>query len=163
MTNQDHVTNFCGSANALASQTKLMSDQELAYIYAMTRTVTLLMENTRKELISRCKAHGNAGGLILKPGSNSREIKNLKAAYVALRDIIPKEDFLKACSVSVTKLESIFADLQIKRGICRDYQEAKIAFNTALGDALIIHSDRVALTPAPHYPTQEDPQDFTNR
>ena len=40
MTNQDHVINFCGAARALASQTKIMTDQELANV---TRSLRMSM------------------------------------------------------------------------------------------------------------------------
>ena len=69
MTNRDHIINFCGAARALVTQTKVMTDQELADIYAMTAVFTRLLDDTRKELVARCKAHGNAGGYILRPVS----------------------------------------------------------------------------------------------
>ncbi len=161
MTNQDHVVNFCGAARALASQTKIMTDQELANIYEMTRMVTRLLEDTRKELVARCKAHGNAGGMILCPVNGGREITDMRSAYAALRDIIPKNEFLKACSISVTKLESAFITAQKLKGTYRNDNTSRQEFDQMLGPALGIRPERITLCKAPAQPSQPSPPPFS--
>jgi hypothetical protein len=160
MTNRDHIINFCGAARALVTQTKVMTDQELADIYAMTAVFTRLLDDTRKELVARCKAHGNAGGYILRPVSGNREIRDIRAAYVALRTVIPKDEFLKACSVSITKLESTFINIQMHAGVFRDYTVAKRAFNASLGPILELQPEHLKLcklqTPPHAAPVDED-------
>lgn len=154
MTNQDHVVNFCGAARALAPQTKIMTDQELANVYEMTRMVMRLLEDVRKELVARCKTHGNAGGLILCPVNGGREITDMRAAYAALRDIIPKNEFLKACSISVTKLESAFIIAQKLKGTYRDDNTSRQEFAQTLGPALSLRPERITLCKAPAQPSQ---------
>ena len=154
MTNQDHVVNFCGAARALAPQTKIMTDQELANVYEMTRMVMRLLEDVRKELVARCKTHGNAGGLILCPVNGGREITDMRAAYAALRDIIPKNEFLKACSISVTKLESAFIIAQKLKGTYRDDITSRQEFDQTLGPALSLRPERITLCKAPAQPSQ---------
>lgn len=157
MTNQDHVINFCGAARALASQTKVMTDQELANIYEMSRMISKLLDDTRKELTARCKAHGNAGGMILRPVNGAREITDMRAAYVALRDFLSKEEFLKACSISITKLESSFIAVQRSRGTYRDDNTSRQEFDKTLGTALSIRPERYVLCKAPAQPSQPPP------
>ena len=154
MTNQAHVVNFCGAARALAPQTKIMTDQELANVYEMTRMVTRLLEDVRKELVARCKAHGNAGGMILCPVNGGREITDMRAAYAALRDIVPKGEFLKACSISVTKLESAFITAQKLKGTYRDDITSRQEFGQMLGPALGTRPERITLCKAPAQPSQ---------
>ena len=157
MTNRDHVVNFCGAARALASQTKVMTDQELADIYEMSRMISKLLDDARKELVARCKAHGNAGGMILRPLNGAREIIDLRGAYIALRDIMPKDEFLKACSVSVTKLESSFIAIQRNNGTYRNDDTSRQEFDKALGPALGIHPERYVLCKAPTHPAPQPP------
>ena len=90
MTNQDHVINFCGAARALASQTKVMTDQELANIYEMSRMISKLLDDTRKELTARCKAHGNAGQakkLDAEIAKLDKQIQEMKAYNKRLANI----------------------------------------------------------------------------
>ena len=154
MTNQDHVINFCGAARALASQTKIMTDQELANVYEMTRMVTRLLEDTRKELVARCRAHGNAGGMILCPANGGREITDMRAAYIALRDFLTKDEFLKTCTISVTKLESAFIAAQQRRGTYRNDNVSRQEFDRTLGAALGSRPERYVLCKAPIQPPQ---------
>ena len=158
MTNQDHVINFCGAARALASQTKIMTDQELANVYEMTRMVTRLLEDTRKELVARCRAHGNAGGMILCPANGGREITDMRAAYIALRDFLTKDEFLKTCTISVTKLESAFIAAQQKRGTYRNDNVSRQEFDRTLGTALTQRPERSILCKAPIPPPQSPTQ-----
>ena len=155
MTNQDHVVNFCGAARVLAAQTKIMTDQELANVYEMTRMVTRLLEDVRKELVARCKAHGNAGGMILCPVNGGREITDMRAAYAALRDFLTKDEFLKACSISVTKLESAFIAVQQKKGTYRNDYISRQEFDKMLGPALGTRPERITLCKAPVQPSQQ--------
>ena len=47
-------------------------------------------------------------GFALKPGRTKREIKDIRAAYDALQDVVALPDFLSAASVSVTKLQEVY-------------------------------------------------------
>ena len=162
MTNQDHIINLCGAAQALASQTKIMTDQELASIQEMAKTISKLLEDTRKELVARCKAHGNAGGLILCPANGGREIIDLRGAYIALRDILTKDEFLKACTVSVTKLESAFIAVQQRKGTYRNDNVSRQEFDKTLGAALTQRPERYILCKAPvQPPPQPTPPPFS--
>ena len=152
MTNRDHIINLCGAAQALVSQTRMMTDQELADIHEMSRVFNRLMEDTRKELIARCKAHGNAGGFILRPVSGAREIKDIRGAFIALRDFIPKDEFLKACSISVTKLSDAYIAAQMQKGTFRDYSSSKQEFTTMLGPVLTSRPDHSLLCKASFFP-----------
>ena len=156
MTNRDHIINLCGATQALASQTKMMTDKELADIYDISRLLSKLLDDTRKELMARCKAHGNAGGLILRPVNGAREIKDIRGAYIALRDIIPKEEFLKACSISVTKLENAFVAVQIQKRTFRDYIISRQEFSNILGPVLRNRPEYYLLTKAPFAPMPPD-------
>ena len=118
----------------------------------MSRMISKLLDDARKELVARCKAHGNAGGMILRPVNGAREITDLRSAYLALRDFLPKEEFLKACSVSITKLESSFIAIQRNKGTYRDDNTSRQEFDNALGPALGIRPERYVLCKAPTHP-----------
>ena len=71
---------------------------------------------------------------------------------------LPKDEFLKTCTISVTKLESAFIAAQQKRGTYRNDNVSRQEFDRTLGTALTQRPERYILCKAPVPPSQSPTQ-----
>lgn len=119
------VNSLCNAVDQLSGRAPQISDDALVRLHDYAKRLELLTESVRKELVSRCQSRletpdeqgqRTVCGMTLKMTQGARYIDDLRAAYIALRDEMPKELFLKACTVSPTKLEKFYAEARMAAG-----------------------------------------------
>lgn len=85
-----------------------------------------------------------AGQYTLEPGANVRQLEDVIAAWQSLKDFIPQDQFMAACSVSITALEEAFLKerRKVKGG---GSKEAIRQFNELLKDVISIRQNKPSL------------------
>lgn len=145
MTNRDHLINLRGAASALRSQVYHLRDEELSELYDICKTLNYLAEDVRKALTNRCQRNGVVGGKYLRTIPGTRVIENMSAAYVALRDVMTKEEFQKACSVSVTKLQKTYIELRQEQNKNLEYPELEQEFKMRMANVISYGPSRLQI------------------
>jgi len=77
-------------------------------------------------------------GYELRHRAGKRELKDAAATYAAVMDVLPAEEFMQACSVSMAKLEKLYGS-KAKRG---HKQEARRQLSERLADLGIINAGK---------------------
>ena len=103
----------------------------LAQVLDICTVAEHVIERYRDYATEFIEAGGVIPGWALVPGNNVRKLKDIDAAWKAAQDVLAPEEFMSACSVSVTKLEAKMAD---KRGCKKN--ETRANFDSIMGDAI---------------------------
>lgn len=146
---QRNPGSHCRYCKALGTQRCLESAQTSADLAPLTLgdvmptpehlTKVLDICNVAEHVIEKYRDYAKefiaAGGVIpgysLVPGNNVRKLKDTDSAWKAAQSVLDPEEFMGACSVSVTKLEAKMAE---KRGWKKN--EARPTFDSIMGDAV---------------------------
>lgn len=110
-----------------------LDDNELATLYHSAKTCASFLEKLKYQIKKRCEANKSCGGLALKTTSGGRECEDITRMYGVLGDHFEHEEFLKFCSVSVSKLETAFAKSRKEAGAVKTQKAGKEEFAELVG------------------------------
>jgi len=117
-----------------------LSVDQLGALLHQCDTAETIASAIRAEAMARAKLGVIIPGWRLKPNSPARQIENTQAAWERVASIVPVEQFVGACKVSVSQLE---AALVAAKGIPK--KEGKKALAEALGNALTMKDKNPSL------------------
>lgn len=105
--------------------------------------IAKLAERVDAEIKRRCENDGSCGEWRIKESSGGREIKDITGAFAASG--MESKDFLECCSVSVSKLEKLFAKQGKDAGTFKTEKEGKAEFNEKLSEYIFAKPNKKSL------------------
>lgn len=111
----------------------VLPEDQLRDIFDKCKIVEKLQERVVAEIGRRAEANGECCGMIWKESSGGRECKDINGMFAAVKDVIPTDEFLDCCTLSVAKIEKAFAKTLKDAGKCKTEKEGKAEFNAKAG------------------------------
>ena len=134
----------CNLAEAPLAAT--WSDDTLAEWYERFQLASKFLEGEVKpEIIRRARENGECGGYEVKEQSGGRDARDICQAWVMLDGEMKQSDFLECCSLSVSKLKTLYSSKMVEAGKVKTKKEAGLRFEELLTGTLVDKPARVCL------------------
>lgn len=110
--------------------------------------VQTLAKAVDDELKARCLASEDKtyGDWIVKEQSGGKEITDIQKAYGAINDVVSMDEYLSACTLSVSKLKDIYATKLKESGAVKTKKAGTEAYDDAISQYLCEKSPRLVLS-----------------
>ena len=114
----------------------VLPEDKLRELFDKGQLVEKLMERVKAEIGRRADANGSCCGMAWKETSGGRECKDINGLFTAVSGQVTNTEFLETCTVSVAKLEKLYAAKIKASGVVKTEKDGKAEFN-AVASSLI--------------------------
>ena len=125
-----------------------LTDKQLSELRDRWELVSKLGDRIDGEIKRRAELNGSCGDYYIKEVSGGREIADINAAYNAVGNYLDVNDVLGACSLSVAKLETAYAQKLKELDVVKTLKDGKAQFAVDLADLIAPKPGRKQLVKA---------------
>lgn len=111
----------------------VLPEDQLRELFDKGQIVEKLMERVKAEIGRRADANGTCCGMAWKESSGGRECKDINGIYNAVSGTVSETEFFDVCSVSISKLEKLYASKLKSSGAVKTEKDGKAEFNAVAG------------------------------
>lgn len=109
----------------------VLPEDQLRELFDKGQIIEKLMERVKAEIGRRADANGTCCGMTWKESSGGRECKDINGIYNAVSGTVSESEFFDVCTVSVSKLEKLYASKLKSSGAVKTEKDGKAEFNAA--------------------------------